>query len=87
MSLRSAAPAGGVREAEELAEVMKTYRRLAAMDPPAMRSLIVELMRLSDDSSVSAMELGSPEAVARADRDARRAAAAQAALAAVEAEA
>ncbi len=79
-------PASSQREAEDASEVMKTYRRLAAMDPPAMRSLIVELMRLSDESSASAMEQGSPEAAARAGRDARRAAAAQAALAAVEAE-
>jgi hypothetical protein len=87
VSQGSPVPADGLREAEDLAEVMKTYRRLATMDPPAMRSLIVELMRLSDESSVLAMELGSPKAVARAGRDARRVAAAQAALAAVEAEA
>jgi hypothetical protein len=61
-----------------------TYRRLAAMDPPALRGLIVELLRLADESAGLAVEEGTAEAVARADRHAQRAADAQTALALVE---
>jgi hypothetical protein len=57
------------------------YRRLALIDPPAMRSLIVELSRISAESSALAMRTGTPEAAARAGRDAQRAADAHAALA------
>jgi hypothetical protein len=65
---------------------MTTYRRLAAMDPPALRSLAGELKRLSDESSASAGLQAAPAARARAGRDAQRAAAARAALASVESE-
>ena len=79
-------PPGSAGQTEDVTAVMNIYRRLAAMDPPAMRSLIVELRRLYDESSASAMQQASPEAAARAGRHAQRAAAAQAALASVEAE-
>jgi hypothetical protein len=58
-----------------------TYRRLATMDPPAMRALLVDLIRLSDESAALAELRPSVETIARAARDAQRAAAAQAALA------
>jgi hypothetical protein len=50
------------------------------MDPPAMRSLVHELSRIALESSASAAQQGTPEAKARAGRDARRADDAQAAL-------
>jgi hypothetical protein len=59
----------------------ETYRRLAAMDPPALRALVADLMRLSNESSALAAQRPSIEAEARAARDAQRAADAQAALA------
>lgn len=59
---------------------MDAYRRLAAIDPPVLRSLIVELKRVSDESAASAEREGTAEAVARADRNADRADAARAAL-------
>ena len=68
----------------DLAAVTKMYERLAAMDPPAMRSLIRELTRISQESSAAAVRQGTPEAAARAARNAQRAAAAQAALASIE---
>ena len=37
-----------------IAEMIATYRRLATMDPPALRSLAAELERLSEESSASA---------------------------------
>ena len=61
-----------------------TYMRLAAMDPPALRGLIVDLLRASDESAALAVQEGTAEAVARADRHAQRAADAQAALALAE---
>jgi hypothetical protein len=62
------------------------YRRLAAMDPPALRSLAGELERISDESlASSALETG-PAAQAKARRDAQRSAAAQAALASLDSE-
>jgi hypothetical protein len=71
---------------EALAKALEAYRRLAAMDPPAMRSLVVELTRLANDSSASAVQRGTAEAAARAGRNAERAAAARVALASVETE-
>jgi hypothetical protein len=69
---------------QDTATHIHVYRRLAAIDPPALRSLIVELTRLSDESAASAVQEGTAEAVARADRNAQRAAAARAALALAE---
>jgi hypothetical protein len=63
---------------------MRAYRRLAAIDPPVLRSLIVELTRLSDESAASAVREGTAEAANRADRNAQRVAAARAALASTE---
>ena len=71
---------------EEIAELLATYRRLAAMDPPALRSLAGELQRISDESLASAGLEPGPAAQARAGRDAQRAAAAQTALDSVESE-
>lgn len=66
--------------------LITAYRRLAAMDPPAMRSLVGELKRMSDESFASAGQQASPAAQARARRDAHRAAAARAVLSRVESE-
>lgn len=57
------------------------YRRLAEIDPPALRSLASELKRLSDESSASVAVQAGPAAQARARRDVQRFDAAQAALA------
>ena len=73
-------------QAEDLANSLESYRRLAAMDPPAMRSLVAELRRIADESSASAVQHGTAEAAARASRNVERAAAARAALASVEPE-
>jgi hypothetical protein len=70
----------------DVAEMVTLYRRLAAMDPPALRSLAVELERLSNESSASAALLASPTSQAKANRDAQRAAAARAALGSIESE-
>jgi hypothetical protein len=56
------------------------------MDPPAMRSLIVELTRISRESSTEAQRQGTPAALARANRDAQILAAAESAYAAFEAQ-
>jgi hypothetical protein len=72
---------------EDIDGLITTYRRLAAMDPPAMRSLIGELERMSDESFASVGQQSSPAAQAKARRVAHRAAAARAALAWVETEA
>lgn len=77
-------PAGYAAQMEDIDELMTTYRRLAEMDPPALRSLADELKRISAESLASAVPHAGPVAQARAGRDARRAAAARAALAAVE---
>jgi len=73
---------------EEAANVdspqLEAYRRLAVMDLPALRSLIVELVRMCDESVASAERQGTAEAAARALRDAQRAEAARAALATAE---
>lgn len=71
---------------EGVAEMVTIYERLAAMDPPALRSLAVELQRLSDESSASAALHATPPQQWKAHRDAQRAAAARVALAAVESE-
>jgi hypothetical protein len=69
-----------------VAEMVTIYQRLAAMDPPALRSLAVELQRLSNESSAAAALQATPPQHSKARRDAQRAAAARVALAAVEAE-
>ena len=66
---------------DDLAEMVAMYRRLATMDLPALRSLAVDLQRLSDESSASAALQATPAIQAKARRDAQRAAAARAALA------
>jgi hypothetical protein len=66
--------------------MLAMYRRLATMDPPALRSLAVELERLSEESSASAALQAAPSIQAKARRDAQRAAAARAAIASVESE-
>ena len=76
----------GASRPGDLAQTLETYRRLAAMDPPALRSLVVELTRMAEESAASAVRPGTAEPVARAGRHAERAAAARAALAWVEAE-
>jgi uncharacterized membrane-anchored protein len=63
---------------------LETYLRLAAMDLPVLRSLIVDLTRVSDESAALAVREGTAEAAARANRNAQRAAAALAALASAE---
>lgn len=72
--------------AEDSEALMATYRRLAIMDPPAMRSLAGELQRIADESLASAGLRGDAAADARAGQDARRASAAQLALATVASE-
>ena len=62
-----------------IAEMIAMYQRLATMDPPVLRSLAVELERLSEQSSASAAVQAARAIEAKARRDARRAAA-QAAL-------
>ena len=71
---------------EDIDLLLATYRRLAAMDPPALRSLAGELNRISEESLASAGLHAGPAAKARAGRDARRAEAAQTALGSVKAE-
>ncbi len=69
---------------EDMDHLIATYRRLASMDPPALRSLAGELQRISDESVASASLQPGSAAQSRAGRDAQRAAAAHAALASVE---
>ena len=71
---------------EDVQQMMTTYRRLANMDPPALRSLAVDLERLSEASSASVALQPSSITEAQALRDARRAAAARAALASLDSE-
>ena len=59
---------------------LDAYRRLATMDPPVLRSLIVDLKRVSDESAALAAREGTRAAAVRARRNAVRAAAARAAL-------
>jgi len=84
MSLARHVPSAGTGQPEDLPGAMEGYRRLASMDPPAMRSLAAELTRISRESAAAAVEQGTAEAAARAGRHAQRAAAAQAALAAAD---
>jgi hypothetical protein len=72
---------------DDVSEMLTMYRRLAIMDPPALRALAAELERLSDESSASATLQPLPATQAKARRDAQRSAAARAALASVESEA
>lgn len=72
---------------DDVGEMLTMYRRLAAMEPPALGSLVAELERLSDESSASAARQAPPAAQARARRDAQRAGAARAAFASIEFEA
>jgi len=62
------------------------YRRLVVMDPPGMRSLIVELTRMARESSTEAGRNATLVTVARAKRNAQALAAAQAAYAAFDAQ-
>ena len=75
---------GAAGQSVDVAAVTKMYERLAAMDPPAMRSLVVELTRIADESAATALRQGTLEATATADRNAQRAAAAQAVLASID---
>lgn len=75
-----------VAASDDIDKLMATYRRLAVMDPSALRSLAGELKRISEHNSASAGPQAGPAAQARPGRDARRAAAAQAAPASVESE-
>ena len=68
----------------QIAAYTQTYRRLATMDLPVLRSLIVDLRQVSNASAASAVREGTGVAAARADRDAQRAAAAEEALASAE---
>jgi hypothetical protein len=45
---------------DDVVEMMMMYRRLATMDPPALRSLAVDLERLSDESAASAALQATP---------------------------
>jgi hypothetical protein len=72
---------------DDIADMLTMYRRLAAMDPPALRALAADLERLSNESSASATLHSLPAIQAKARRDAQRAAAARAALASLESEA
>ena len=74
---------GNAARMEDIESLTTAYRRLATMDPPALRSLAGELRRIADDSSTAAGLEAGPAAQAKAARDAQRAAAAQAALVSV----
>lgn len=76
-------PAGRGLPRDGTADV-HAYRRLAAIDAPVLRSLIVELARISDESAAAAVQEPTAEAAARANRDAQRVAAARTALASAE---
>jgi hypothetical protein len=70
----------------DVAEMIAMYRRLATMDPFALRALAVDLQRLCDESATSAALVATPANQAKARRDAQRVAAALAALAPIETE-
>lgn len=80
IGLRLSKPAAS----DDMDQLIAMYRRLASMDPPALRSLARELQRTSNESIASATLQPGPAAQRRAGRDAQRAAAAQTALASVE---
>jgi len=84
MRLASEGSSDTLRAPADIAADTITYRRLATMDLPVLRSLIVDLRRVSEESSASAVREGTAEALARANRNAQRAAAAEAALALAE---
>jgi hypothetical protein len=84
MKLASEGASDTARAQADIAADTTTYRRLATMDPPVLRSLIVELRRISDESAASAVREATAEAAARAKRNAQRAAAAEEALASAE---
>jgi hypothetical protein len=86
MTQAGTASADMLRGPAELTTDATTYRRLATMDLPVLRSLIVELRRVSNESAASAVREGTPLAAARASRDAERATAAEEALASAEAD-
>jgi hypothetical protein len=69
-----------------VAEMVTMYERLAAMDPPALRSLALELQRVADESSAGGLQATLPQQ-SKARRDAQRAAAARHALASIESQA
>ena len=71
---------------EDIDQLIAVYRRMASMDPPALRSLAGELQAMSDESTASASLQPGAAAQMQAGRDAQRAAAVRAALAAVESE-
>ena len=79
-------PLNSVAATDDIELLLATYRRLAAMDLPALRSLAGELTRISQESLASAGLGADPAAQARAGRDARRAEAAQAVLGSAKAE-
>jgi hypothetical protein len=84
MRLASEGSFDTLRAPADIAADTITYRRLATMDLPVLRSLIVDLRRVSEESAASAVREGTAEAAARANRNAQRAAAAEAALALAE---
>jgi uncharacterized membrane-anchored protein len=84
VNLSSERSADTRRATADIAADTLTYRRLATMDLPVLRSLIVELRRVSDESAAAAVRERTTEAAARAHRHARRAAAAEEALASAE---
>jgi hypothetical protein len=65
---------------EDLEALVIFYRRLGAMDQPALRALVADLQLISDESRLLAMDRDSAETSFRARRDARRVQAARAAL-------
>jgi hypothetical protein len=71
---------------EAVEEMMTMYRRLALIDPPALRALVGELERMSDERSAAAALQPVPAAQAKARREAQRAAAAWAALGSLDTE-
>jgi uncharacterized membrane-anchored protein len=81
MTQASKRPTDTLLAPAQIAVDTTTYRRLATMDLPVLRSLIVELRRVSNESAASAVREGTPLAAARANRDAQRASAAEEALA------
>ena len=68
---------------DDAVEVVAMCRRLGTMDPPALRSLAVDLQRMSDESSASPALRAVPAIEAKAGRHAQHAAAVRAALASV----
>jgi hypothetical protein len=69
---------------DDAATMNAAYRRLAEFDPPAMRALAAELERVAQESSREAALRPAAATDALAGRNARRARAAWAALAALD---